>query len=288
MTIVPVYRLRGTLTDSGPRYRFSRDAQPNPNPTPGRPNPDPDTRWTVDRVAFYAWSDRTRADAINHRLVPIYEFYRLDESERVSYRYSEGAEPPHGWVSREYVAFWMLPAGTEGAGTRVYIHSQDAPEGSTYALSVSRELGVSWTNESVLAMAAGTVPVVVSVRSDIEDHGRYHWSYAPSTINLTYATTIEFVQAPLSAWRFVDLEVPGGREDFDRPIIRDRRVRLNARYANTGRDFRYRLTIELSAGRDRITSDANTPGLAASEDRSSVTDRVVSDPEVVNQTPDRL
>lgn len=287
MTIVPVYRLRGPVTDSGSRYRFSRDAQPNPNPTPGQPNPDPGADWTVDRVAFYAFSDRTRAGRINHRLVPIYEFYRLDES-GVSYRYSVGAEPPDDWISREGVAFWMHPARTDGAGAPVHIYSQNTSEGSSYALSVNPGIEGSWTNESVLAVAAGTVPVVVSVRSDIGDPGRYHWSYTPSTINLMYATTIEFVQAPRSAWRFVDLEVHGGREDFDRPIIRDRRVRLNARYANTARDFRYRLTIELSAGRDRITSDASTPGLAAAEDRGSITDRAVSDPEVVNQTPDRL
>lgn len=288
MSIVPVYRLRASLADSAPRYRFSRDAQPSPSPTPGRANPDPDSRWTVDRVSFYAWGDQTHADTTDPRLVPIYEFYRVDAGGRVSYRYAAGPEPPRGWISREHVAFWMHPAATDGAGAPVHIHSQDAPEGSSYALSISPELGVSWTNESVLALAAGTVPVVVSVRPDGNDRGRYHWSYTPTTLNLMYATTIEFVQAPHSAWRFVNLEVPGGREDFDRPIITDDRVLMNARYTHHPRDFRYRLTIEPFAGRGRVTSDADVPGLAASEEHGSFSDRVANDPEVVNQTPDRL
>lgn len=287
MTIVPVYRLRATPTDPHPRYRFSRDAHPNPNPMPGRPDPDPESVWSIDRVAFYAWSDPAHADRINRRLVPIYEFYRVDANGRVSYRYSAGGDTLDGWVAREHVAFWMQPAGTGRAGAPVYLYSRRTSEGLSYVLSINPGFSDPWENESVLAVAAATLPVVVSVRPD-EDHRRFHWSYAPSTINLSYATTIAFVQAPLSAWRFLDLEVPGGREDFDPPIVTDGHILLNARYANPGQDFRFRLTIEPFAGPNRVTSDANVPHLNASEDRSSVTDRAVNDPEMVNQTPDRL
>lgn len=355
MSIVPVYRLHAMPRDPYPRYRFARDAHPNPNPTPGKPNPDPESRWAVDRVAFYAWSDPEQGDVRNDALVPIYESYQVDGKGLVRYRYAADPVPPDGWVGRPYAAFWLYPGTADGAGAPVYLYSQRASDGVNYALAVAPELP-DWTNESILGAAADTVPVVVSVREDAEEPsfyregaevptqqrrraresgdylaasdkpgeyrehtgqsgshreaarqpgepregvdqpgeyreginrpederesigqrsdergrvqelGDYHWSYTPSTINLSYPCTLQFGQAAKSAWRFTNFEILGGREDFDSPTVTDRLVLVEARYVNPGRDFKYRLTIDVFEGPDRL------PG----------------DPEVVNQTPERL
>lgn len=335
MSVVPVYRLRAAPADPYPRYRFSRDAHPNRNPAPGRPDPDPETRWAVDRAAFYAWSDPIHDHALNDRLIAVCEFYQLDQSGLVRYLYATDPTPPRGWVSRQYVAFWMYPGEADRDGGLVYLYSQPISDGVNYALSLARTLP-DWTNESVLGAAAETLPVVVSVRQDVEEHrkyekklskhreepvtyqgdlithqgdpithqgvpgafhseldtyqkesdtdheepgtqekrlatheqepGRYHWTYTPSTINLSYPSTLQFMQAPRSDWRFRDLEIVNGKEDFDPPIVTDRLVLVKARYANPGRDFKYRLTIDVFDGPDCV----------------------VGDPEVVNQTPDRV
>lgn len=355
MSIVPVYRLHATPREPYPRYRFARDAHPNPNPTPGNPNPDPESRWTVDRVAFFAWSDPEQEAVRNDALAPVYEFYRVDEQGLVRYRYAADPVPPRGWVGRRYVAFWLYPGTADGAGAPVYLYSQAASDSGNYALAVAPELP-DWTNESILGAAADTVPVVVSVREGAEEPGSYrgsadqagkhrartreagdywvgsdkpgeyrehtgqsgsqregvdqpgdyregvdqpgeyregikrpddererigqpgderervqelgdyHWTYTPSTINLSYPCTLQFVQAANSAWRFTNFEILEGREDFDRPTVTDRLVLVKARYVTPGRDFKYRLTIDVFEGPDRL------PG----------------DPEVVNQTPERL
>lgn len=265
MPIVPVYRLRATSSEPYPRYRFSRDAHPDPNPQPGQPNPDPKTRWCVDRVAFYAWTDPLESEQLNDKLLPVYEFYRVDSNGLVRYLYSAQATPPEGWTGRQYAAFWGYPPQTGTANPPVYFYSQRIAEGANYALSVNPRLSTPWKQEGILALAATTIPVEVSVRQDAAER-RYHWSYTPSTVNLSYRATIQFVQAPLSDWRFTSFEVLKGGDDFDPPAVTDRMVLLNARYLHPGADFKYRITIDVFNGPDRL----------------------VGDPEMANQTPDVL
>jgi hypothetical protein len=293
MPIVPVYRLHATPSEPYRRYRFARDAHPNPNPVAGRPNPDR-SRWAVDRVAFYAWSDPVGDDGIHRGLAPVHEFFRVDDEGLVWYRYSMDAAPPSGWESHDYVAFWLHPPSSENAGAPIYQYRQELPKAFNHALSVAPELGESpdWSRDSMLGAAASTLPVVVSARLDREDPSRLLWSYRPTTINLAYPTTLQFIRAPASPWRFTRLEIQGGRGDFEEPVVMDDQILVRASYAHPGQDFRYDLTIDVHGG-PRTTSNRtgtapeSDPGTAPSTQRS-VLGRMVSDPEIVNQTPDRI
>lgn len=288
MSIVPVFRLRAN-PGKYQRYRFSRDGHPNPNPTPGERNPDPDSLWSVDRVAFYAWSDPIhdeREGTINGRLVPVYEFYRIGKDGLVSYRYSTEDEPPPGWISRDYVSFWMYPAETDNAGAPVYVHSQDTPVGTNYALAVVRE-HEGWVNEGVRGTAAAEIPVIVSVRRD-DENDQFLWSYAPSTINVVYPATLRFMQAPQSRWRFTRIEFVDGDEDFGTPIVTDARVFVSATFANPGTDNKVRITIDYFEGPRRVVSSGSAAAEGAAEDRRSAGASAISDPDVARPRQEKL
>lgn len=289
MPIVPVHRLRATPSEPFERYRFARDAHPNPNPVAGRPNPD-DSRWSVDRVAFYAWSDPVGDDGIHRGLAPVHEFFRVDDEGRVWYRYSTDPGPPNGWESRDYVAFWIHPPTAQNTGAPIFHYLQKLPKGVNHALSVSPELpeGPEWSRESMLGMAAATLPVVVSARHDPEDRSRVLWSYRPTTINLAYPITLQFIRAPASPWRFTALEVRDGRDDFEDPIVTDDQILVRANYRNPGKDFRYDLTIDVRGGSEPISNRPPTATETAPTTRRSLLGPMISDPEVVNQTPDRI
>jgi len=258
MPIVPVYRLTATPAPY-PRHRFSRDGLPDPNPTPGKPNPDEKSTWCIDRVPIYAWSDPVDGAA---GLIPVYEAFAVGADGLVRYAYTTDTTPPEGYTLRPYAVFWAYPEGS-AAGVPVHLLVQQTEVGLVNTRSTVEQPPRPWPSKGVLFRAEATVPVEVSVRRDPKDSRRYHFSYTPSTINLAYASTLRFVQAPRSEWKFLAVEILNGGENFEKPVVTDAVVQVRARYAEPGRDFKYRVTVQVFNGPDRL----------------------VGDPEVVNQYP---
>lgn len=265
MSIVPIYRLRATDEKEQHRYRFSREPTPDPNPHPGEPDEDPDTRWIVDAVAFYAWSDQYADGKIRPELRPVYEFHRCEKS-RHKYYYSLDVEAPPSWKRRPYVAFWAHAEDVEEGAPAVYRYRQDGVKPDNYALSVDDEVE-GWRREDrPVFYASERVPVRVSVRPHWKDPKDYDWTFEPSTVNLAYGSILEFVPAPNSDFAFTNFEVVGGEKDFEKPVITPERVSLEARCFNRGKDYKYNVTVRIGSTQQEVSGD----------------------PEIVNQTPTKL
>lgn len=265
MAIVPIYRLRATPRGEPRRYRFSREPTPDPNPHPGQQDEDAETKWIVEGVAFYAWSDQLENGVTRQELRPVYEFHRCSGG-RHQYYYSLDPEAPRGWKKRPYVAFWAHPEDVEVGAPAVYRFSQDGGKRKNYALSVDRDVE-GWTREDRPAFyASERVPVHVSVRPNWKNPRKYDWTFEPSTVNLAYGSMLEFVPAPYSDFEFTDFEVVAGGKDFDAPQVRPDGVLLKARYASRGTDYKYNVTVRIGSTQQEISGD----------------------PEIVNQTPTQL
>lgn len=266
MAIVPVYRLKaehsGERSATERRYRFSREPTPDPNPHPGERNEDPDTRWVVEGVAFYAWSDRLIDGAPSPDLRPVYEFHRCS-GERHQYYYSLEPEAPRRWERRPYVAFWAHAEDVEQGAPPVFRFRQADVKRENYVLTTDREVD-GWIREDPPAFyASERVPVRVSVRRDEEGRGRFDWTFDPSTVNLAYGSILEFLPAPHSDFSFADLEVVNGHGDFEPPEISPERVRVRALCSTRGRDYKYNLRVHYGPDGEVLYGD----------------------PEIVNQTP---
>ena len=127
MAIVPIYRLRADSPDKEKdrRYRFSRQPTPDPNPHPGHPDEDAETRWIVEGVAFYAWSDRVYDGETSEKLRPVYEFHRcVGRRHRYYYSLDERGPRGKGWEKRPYVAFWAHAEDVEDGAPGVYRYEQ--------------------------------------------------------------------------------------------------------------------------------------------------------------------
>jgi hypothetical protein len=267
MPIVPVYRLRASSSEkSRSRYRFSRDPHPDPNPFPGRRNPDPSTSWSIDRVAFYAWSDPLVDGRVDPELQPVYEFFRLDQSNRVQYQYSADPSPPDGWHARDYVSFWAYPSAHLDADHAVYTAAAESANGGTAKALSLNGYGLANAKRQLAPAfyASATIPIVVSVRENPRSPDRFEWTFEPSTVHLSHPATLQFTRAPHSSWKFTGFEVVDGGEDFGSPDVTDEMVLVDAHYRTQDRDFKYHITIAVGDGSRTITGD----------------------PEIVNQTPD--
>ena len=267
MAIVPIYRLRADHSENAVerRYRFSRDPAPDPNPRPGNEDDDAETKWIVDGVAFYAWSDQLVDGKPSRDLRPVYEFH-LANRKRHQYYYSIGEDAPPGFKRRPYVAFWAYERDVVVGAPAVHRFLQDDARHPNYALSVEASVR-GWTPEKEPAFyASERVPVQVSVRSVGPSGKRYDWTFEPSTVNLAYGSTLEFVRAPSSDFVFTGLEILAGDGDFEPPTVSDDRVQVKALCDSRGRDYKYNVKV-------RIGSDGS---------------EIIGDPEIVNQDPPDL
>lgn len=267
MSIVPIYRLRAVAPDTEDerRYRFSREPTPDPNPHPGEHDEDPETKWIVEGVAFYAWSDQLVDGEPSADLRPVYEFHRCTWR-RHQYYYSLENAAPRGWKRRPYVAFWAHAEDVEDGAPAVYRFKQNGVKRENFALSADREID-GWTREESPAFyASERVPVQVSVRSDGRSRRRYDWTFEPSTVNLAYGSILEFTPAPRSNFVFTGFEVVKGDGDFDAPEVRDDRVQVKARCSTRGKDYKYNVRVRVGSSSEEI----------------------VGDPEIVVQTPPKL
>lgn len=270
MAIVPIYRLRAT-GNGNPRerrYRFSREPMPDPNPHPGEPDEDHDTQWTVEGVAFYAWSDQVVDGEHSSDLKPVYEYHRCS-GRRHHYFYSLESDAPRGWSRRPYVAFWAHAEDVEVGAPAVYCYEQEGVRRRNFALSVEREVE-GWRRGSAPAFyASERVPVQVSVRREAPQRGRraqYDWTFDPSTVNLAYGSILELVPAPNTDFVFTNFEVVQGGDDFDEPEVQRDRIQVRARCSTRGKDYKYNVMVRMNGHRHEI----------------------LGDPEIVNQTPPRL
>lgn len=262
MAIVPIYRLRATPEDDQRRYRFSREPTPDPNPHPGEHDEDPATAWVAEAVAFYAWSDQMEGGKTRPHLRPVYEFHRFEGGGH-HYYYSLDPKAPKGWKKRPYVAFWAHAEDVEEGAPAVYRFYQEVPGPDNYALSVDDEIE-GWKREEKSAFyASERVPVQVSVRPHWKNSDDYDWTFEPSTVNLAYGSTLEFVPAPYSDFAFTGFEVVRGEKDFDEPEVTPERVSLKARCVNRGKDYKYNVTVRIGSSQQEISGD----------------------PEIVNQRP---
>jgi hypothetical protein len=265
MAIVPIYRLRGTPADGLRRYRFSREPTPDPNPHPGERDEDVGTEWIVEGVAFYAWSDQHYGERMRSELRPVYEFHRC-QGGRHQYYYSLDPKAPPSWKRRPYVAFWGHAEDVEEGAPAVYRFSQEGVKRGNYALSVDRDIDGWDRDDKPVFFASENVPVRVSVRPHWNNPKQYDWTFEPSTVNLAYGSTLEFVPAPHSDFAFTNFEVVGGGKDFEKPEITPERVLLRARCYHRGQDYKYNVTVRVGAAMEEVSGD----------------------PEIVNQTPTQL
>ena len=265
MSIVPIYRLRATPEDEPRRYRFSREPTPDPNPHPGQRDEDTATRWIVEGVAFYAWSDQLEGGKIREELRPVYEFHRC-KGGRHQYYYSLESEAPKGWQRRPYVSFWAHEEDVEIGAPAVYRFRQEGTRQDNFALATDEEIE-GWKREDRPAFfASERVPVHVSVRPHWRNPAEFDWTFEPSTVNLAYGSMLEFLPAAGSDFTFTGFEVVEGEKDFEPPEVKGDRVWLKARCYTRGRDYKYNLTVRVGSTSQEISGD----------------------PEIVNQTPVKL
>ena len=272
MAIVPIYRLRAATSDEEKdrRYRFSRQPTPDPNPHPGHEDEDTETKWIVEGVAFYAWSDRLYDEEASENLQPVYEFHRcVGGRHRYYYSLSERGPRGKGWEKRPYVAFWAHAEDVEDGAPAVYRYEQVGND-ENFALSVDPEVK-GWEREGKpVFFASERVPVQVSVRESRRNgkgrHAEYDWTFEPSTVNLAYGSILEFVPAPHSDFVFTGLDVEKGEGDFEKPDISPHRVQLRALCTSRGKDYKYSVKVRIGGSSEEIEGD----------------------PEVINQTPTDL
>jgi hypothetical protein len=267
MAIVPIYLLRASSSTSEGerRYRFSREPTPDPNPHPGEHDEDSETKWIVEGVAFYAWSDQMDNGELRAELQPVYEFHRCAWG-RHQYYYSLESDAPKGWKRRPYVSFWAHAEDVEDGAPAVHRFRQDGLKRDNFALGVDREIE-GWTREEKpVFYASERVPVQVSVRSDGRKRRGYDWTFEPSTVNLAYGSILEFVPAPRSDFAFTGFDVVKGDDDFDAPLVEPGRVQVRARCSSRGKDYKYNVRVRVGSSSQEITGD----------------------PEIVNQAPTKL
>jgi hypothetical protein len=207
MSTIPVYRFRAN--DPAPAYTRYRCSTLDTPPA----------GWTLDRIAFYAFSDGSVPGTVQ-----IYEHQATDAAGRVRYYYDAAPNNDYGWGQGTPV-FFAYPNDSPVAGARpVYAYYNIPPGlgGWNYAFSANPNISNanSWVRSGQVFAAPSDITINVMAVRNATPPGGWTTSFQPSGVTMPYAGRLVFKPAstgwafPANSFRIVSSDNPHGNSDF--------------------------------------------------------------------------